>query len=169
MTRTRSSLGWTVEGTEGSRKEVGSVQGEGDDGRGAVDTAAPPPSSVCIRLFLRTRLRQRRSARRWVGSWNIHLAGLEMERPQIAHRRGHKGEGGRRGRARKYPLFFRSSLFFLRLCPSLFPPSDLLEASLPRWCWVRSGSFPRGRRHPHTPATAPRKAGRKPRAKYVKV
>ena len=40
MTRTRSSLGWTVEGTEGSRKEVGSVQGEGDDGRGAVDTAA---------------------------------------------------------------------------------------------------------------------------------
>ena len=40
MTRTRSSLGWTVEGTEGSRKEVGSVQGEGDDGRGAVDAAA---------------------------------------------------------------------------------------------------------------------------------
>ena len=121
--------------TEGSRKEVGSVQGEGD-GRGAVDAA------VCIRLFLRTRLRQRRSARWWVGTFtwpDLKWSDRRLRTGAVTRERG-------RGRARKYPLFFRSSLFFLRLCPSLppslFPSFDLSEASL-----LGSAGCGRGRSH----------------------
>ena len=107
--------------TEGPRKEVGSVQGEGDDadGRGAVDAAAEWLSaSACSYAPACAQ-----AARRWVGTFT--WPDLKWsDRRLRAHRRGHKGEleGGEGAQENILFSFVPRSFFSDSVLPSL-PPS----------------------------------------------